>query len=89
MQSIVKLEFLLKSSFQNTKRFNSTLQAYCKHLTSELEGIKNAGTYKNERIIVTKQGPQIKVAGNNNMILNFCANNYLGLSVSVNTQIAS
>lgn len=49
-------------------------------LRKELAGIKDAGTFKSERIIVSKQGPAIKVSGNTNKILNFCANNYLGLS---------
>ena len=50
-------------------------------LQQELEGIKEAGTWKGERIITSKQGPSIHVQGSKNDILNFCANNYLGLSV--------
>ncbi|KAK1876961.1 2-amino-3-ketobutyrate coenzyme A ligase mitochondrial [Dissostichus eleginoides] len=49
-------------------------------LESELEGIRVAGTWKAERIITSKQGPQINVEGSRSTILNFCANNYLGLS---------
>ncbi|XP_034078616.1 2-amino-3-ketobutyrate coenzyme A ligase, mitochondrial [Gymnodraco acuticeps] len=49
-------------------------------LESELEGIRAAGTWKAERIITSKQGPQINVEGSSSTILNFCANNYLGLS---------
>ncbi|KAJ4932342.1 hypothetical protein JOQ06_010765, partial [Pogonophryne albipinna] len=49
-------------------------------LESELEGIRAAGTWKAERIITSKQGPQINVQGSRSTILNFCANNYLGLS---------
>ncbi|KAK5885495.1 hypothetical protein CesoFtcFv8_019199 [Champsocephalus esox] len=49
-------------------------------LESELEGIRAAGTWKAERIITSKQGPQINVEGSRSTILNFCANNYLGLS---------
>ncbi|KAF3846878.1 hypothetical protein F7725_003956 [Dissostichus mawsoni] len=49
-------------------------------LESELEGIREAGTWKAERIITSKQGPQINVEGSRSTILNFCANNYLGLS---------
>jgi glycine C-acetyltransferase len=47
--------------------------------TTELEEIEKAGLYKNERIITTAQGVEIetKEAGS---VLNFCANNYLGLS---------
>lgn len=48
-------------------------------LTTELENIKAAGLYKNERIITTPQKADIKV-NNDSEVLNFCANNYLGLS---------
>lgn len=49
------------------------------HLQTELKSIEQAGLYKNERIITTAQGAEIKVL-NGNEVLNFCANNYLGLS---------
>ena len=48
-------------------------------LQRELQGIREAGTYKNERVIVSKQSANIEVAGGQ-AVLNFCANNYLGLS---------
>ncbi|MBI3232440.1 MAG: aminotransferase class I/II-fold pyridoxal phosphate-dependent enzyme, partial [Bacteroidetes bacterium] len=48
-------------------------------LEQELKNIKEAGLYKEERIITTPQGADIKVAGGKEVI-NFCANNYLGLS---------
>jgi len=48
-------------------------------LVKELASIKEAGLYKEERIIVTPQGADIKVSTGENVI-NFCANNYLGLS---------
>ena len=47
-------------------------------LDKEIKNIKKAGLYKNERIIESPQGSEIIV--NNNKVLNFCANNYLGLS---------
>ena len=47
-------------------------------LKEELEKIKLDGLYKNERVITSSQGPNITV--NNKEVLNFCANNYLGLS---------
>lgn len=50
-----------------------------KFLSQELDGIREAGLYKNERIIVTPQGAEIKV-NSGKEVLNFCANNYLGLS---------
>lgn len=47
-------------------------------LEKELEEIKTAGLYKNERIITSAQGAEIKANGKE--VINFCANNYLGLS---------
>ncbi|MDR1847289.1 MAG: glycine C-acetyltransferase [Bacteroidales bacterium] len=52
-----------------------------KYLTEEITNIKEAGLYKNERIISTPQSADIKVQGGDN-VLNFCANNYLGLADS-------
>lgn len=49
-------------------------------LQSELSEIKQAGLYKSERIITSEQGPEITVEGRDTPVLNFCANNYLGLS---------
>ena len=50
------------------------------HLQKELQEIKDAGLYKNERIIVTPQSAEIKVENTPGEVLNFCANNYLGLA---------
>lgn len=49
------------------------------HLQKELADIKEAGLFKQERIIVSAQDAEIKVSGGR-PVLNFCANNYLGLS---------
>ena len=49
------------------------------HLNRELEQTKEAGLFKKERVITSKQGPEIELA-NGQKVLNFCANNYLGLS---------
>ena len=49
------------------------------HLQKELKSIDEAGLYKRERIITSPQGAEIKVSSGNE-VLNFCANNYLGLS---------
>jgi len=49
------------------------------YLTKELADIKEAGLYKNERIIVSPQGAKIEL-NTGQKVLNFCANNYLGLS---------
>lgn len=51
-----------------------------KHLQKELQSIREAGLYKNERIIVTPQKADIGVEGTEGEVLNFCANNYLGLA---------
>jgi glycine C-acetyltransferase len=48
------------------------------HLANTLAEIKEAGLYKNERLIESPQQAAIQVAGKE--VLNFCANNYLGLS---------
>ena len=49
------------------------------HLKNELDLIKDQGLYKEERIIVSSQGAEI-VLDSGQKVLNFCANNYLGLS---------
>ena len=52
------------------------------HLQQELQGIRDAGLYKNERIIITPQSSGIAVDANGAKaeVINFCANNYLGLA---------
>ncbi len=50
-----------------------------KHLSEELQEIKNNGLYKEERIITSAQGAEITL-NTGERVLNFCANNYLGLS---------
>ena len=52
---------------------------YQKHLAGIIDEIKEAGLYKNERIIVSPQGAEIEL-NTGQKVLNFCANNYLGLS---------
>ncbi len=52
---------------------------YQEFLQKELDGIKEAGLFKQERIITSPQAAEISVAGGKK-VLNFCANNYLGLS---------
>ncbi|MDG0993488.1 MAG: glycine C-acetyltransferase [Akkermansiaceae bacterium] len=55
------------------------MSAFTQHLQSELDTIREAGTYKNERVITTPQGATIRVA-DGQPVLNLCANNYLGLA---------
>ena len=49
------------------------------HLEKELQTIKDNGIFKKERIIISPQGPEITIS-TGEKVLNFCANNYLGLS---------
>lgn len=53
-------------------------ESFVARIQAELEEIKGAGLYKKERIIASPQGAEIQVGGKT--VLNFCANNYLGLS---------
>lgn len=53
--------------------------AFISHLRNELAGLKEAGLYKAERVITSKQAGEIAVLGGTR-VLNFCANNYLGLA---------
>ncbi|KAH3882597.1 2-amino-3-ketobutyrate coenzyme A ligase, mitochondrial-like [Dreissena polymorpha] len=59
---------------------SATTRVPLSYLQGELTSIEDAGTFKHERVIESKQGPSIMVHGNRSKILNFCANNYLGLS---------
>lgn len=53
-------------------------QSFVSRLQNELNDIKASGLYKSERIIESPQGAEIQVGGRT--VINFCANNYLGLS---------
>jgi glycine C-acetyltransferase len=53
--------------------------AFLDHIDSELEALKAGGLYKSERVITSMQSAEIEVAGGEK-VLNFCANNYLGLA---------
>lgn len=53
-------------------------QNFVQRISTELDEIRQAGLFKTERIIESPQGPEIQVNGRK--VLNFCANNYLGLS---------
>lgn len=53
-------------------------EKFVSRIVQELKEIENAGLFKKERIIASEQGAEITV--NNKTVLNFCANNYLGLS---------
>src|ERR1700761_2921362 len=53
-------------------------ESFVERIAAELEEIKTSGLFKTERIIASEQGAEIMVGGKK--VLNFCANNYLGLS---------
>lgn len=53
-------------------------ERFVARITTELQEIEAAGLFKKERVITSEQGPEITVNGK--QVLNFCANNYLGLS---------
>ncbi|WP_295232115.1 glycine C-acetyltransferase [Sediminibacterium sp.] len=53
-------------------------EKFVARIASELAEIESAGLFKKERVITSEQGPEIVVNGKK--VLNFCANNYLGLS---------
>ena len=53
--------------------------AFLDHLRGEIAGLKENGLYKSERVITSKQAGAIEIEGGR-QVLNFCANNYLGLA---------
>lgn len=62
-------------------------QKFLENITNELTNIENDGLYKKERIITSQQSAEIEVGGKR--LLNFCANNYLGLSNNLEVMKAS
>jgi glycine C-acetyltransferase len=57
----------------------STPTDFLTHVETELQGLRNAGLFKSERIIATPQGAVVRTA-DGRQVINLCANNYLGLS---------
>jgi glycine C-acetyltransferase len=55
------------------------LSDFITHLRSELQGLREAGLFKSERVIATPQGAVVRLADGREVI-NLCANNYLGLA---------
>lgn len=70
-------------SLARLARASSSQAAVRAVLRGQLDAIKEAGTYKSERVISSPQGASIRVEGGGGELLNFCANNYLGLSVGI------
>jgi glycine C-acetyltransferase len=54
-------------------------ERFCRHIEAELGGIRQAGTFKGERVLIAPQGVRVEVGGGPGL-LNLCANNYLGLA---------
>ncbi|KAJ3434552.1 2-amino-3-ketobutyrate coenzyme a ligase [Anaeramoeba flamelloides] len=74
------------SNFLRKQQYNYVRNTFAKSaegiVKKQLQEIRKAGTWKAERIINTQQSASIGVEGTQNKVLNFCANNYLGLSNS-------
>ena len=69
---------IIRPNIQHLQKCNkSTLQTI---LSDQLQEIRDAGTYKVERVITSPQSSMISVQNMDNDVINFCANNYLGLS---------
>ena len=56
-------------------------KTFISSLSDELETLKSSGLYKSEHVITSKQGSEIEIDSGQH-VLNFCANNYLGLANS-------
>jgi glycine C-acetyltransferase len=67
-----------ESFFYTTEKTTEMNENFTQRIASEIDEIKASGLYKSERIIESPQGAEIIVNGKT--VLNFCANNYLGLS---------
>jgi len=75
-------KFKVGNSFEK-RYFSKGISKVQEILKKQINEIKEAGTYKKERIITSTQNSSIRVAERNGEVLNFCANNYLGLSDNI------
>ena len=79
---IILFKRLFINRLKTLRRFAAQIetmnQKFVQRIGKEVEEVRAAGLYKKERIIVSPQGAEIEVGGKT--VLNFCANNYLGLS---------
>ena len=62
------------------RSFSTLKDVIHQRLNPELDSIRQAGTWKTERIISTSQSSHIQIENSSHDLLNFCANNYLGLA---------
>lgn len=74
--------FALLSLSVSSRSYSVAADKFQGILQSQLDAIKAAGTFKSERVITSPQKSQITVEGSQKKVLNFCANNYLGLSAN-------
>lgn len=65
-------------ALSRSRLFSTSRSGFYKRIESTLQEIKAAGTFKSERIITSPQSGDI-VVGDGAKVVNFCANNYLGL----------
>jgi glycine C-acetyltransferase len=72
--------FAAHEALHHTYPLSTMYGSIRERLRDELQSISNQGLYKRERVITSHQGPEITVDGRETPVLNFCANNYLGLS---------
>ena len=74
------LSLFLSRRLTSIRRVSTLTKVIDKRLNLELDSIRQAGTWKTERIISTSQSSHIRVENSDKELLNFCANNYLGLA---------
>jgi 7-keto-8-aminopelargonate synthetase-like enzyme len=75
--------FVVKSYIPTLYRQTHSISLLQEIARKELDMIKDAGMWKTEHVITSKQGSQITAEGHeHHKILNLCSNNYLGLAVS-------
>lgn len=74
-----------RPAWRAAPRYANTLRPA---VNATLKEIEAAGTYKKERLILGKQAAQIRVRESREPVLNFCANNYLGLSDNAQLTLA-
>lgn len=65
------------------RQLSTAAEGFRTILKHQLNDVHAAGTYKNERIISSPQKTVINIEGSSKSVVNFCANNYLGMSVSI------
>jgi glycine C-acetyltransferase len=80
--------FRTRGATVGANKTGNSMTAFLSHIEAELEALKSAGLYKSERVITSMQSAAIEVA-DGGKVLNFCANNYLGLADSTDLREAA